>query len=133
MSPTPGARKAALWLTLVFVAGGGLGAILEYAVLRHGTAVAATADNEAARRARMMERLDQELHLTADQRATLEQILTGLHGEYRTIHAQIDPQINDARQKARGGIRAILTPEQKPKFEDFLKRFDEERKRKSGQ
>jgi Spy/CpxP family protein refolding chaperone len=37
--------------------------------------------------------------------------------------------MEQARQKGRDQIRAILTPEQKPKFEEFLKRMDEERKR----
>jgi Spy/CpxP family protein refolding chaperone len=37
--------------------------------------------------------------------------------------------MDQARQKGRDQIRAILTPEQKPKFEEFLRRLDEERKR----
>ena len=36
--------------------------------------------------------------------------------------------MDQARQKGRDQIRAFLTPEQKPKFEEFLKRMDEERK-----
>jgi Spy/CpxP family protein refolding chaperone len=35
--------------------------------------------------------------------------------------------IDAARQKGRDQIREILTPEQKPKFEEFLKRLDEAR------
>ena len=38
--------------------------------------------------------------------------------------------MNEAREKARSRIREILTPEQKPKFEELLKRLDEERKRR---
>ena len=37
-------------------------------------------------------------------------------------------QIEQVRQKGRDQIRAILTPEQKPKFEDFLRELDQKRK-----
>jgi Spy/CpxP family protein refolding chaperone len=40
--------------------------------------------------------------------------------------------MDQQRQKSRDQIRALLTPEQKPKLEEFLKRLDEERKRNSG-
>jgi Spy/CpxP family protein refolding chaperone len=51
------------------------------------------------------------------------------HGETKTVHDQTDAQIEAIRQKGRNEVRSILTPEQRPKFEEFLKRFDEERKR----
>jgi len=35
-------------------------------------------------------------------------------------------------QKGRDDIRAILSPEQKPKFEEFLKNLDDQRKRNSS-
>jgi Spy/CpxP family protein refolding chaperone len=133
MSTTPAARTAAVWLAIVFLLGAGLGAVVGFGVSRHSTASAAPAETESVRRAHMVERLDQELHLTDSQRATLNQILTGLQAQYKSIHLQINPQIDDARQKARGQIREILTPEQKPKFEDFLRRFDEEHKRRGSQ
>jgi len=40
-----------------------------------------------------------------------------------------DAQLDAVRQKGRAEVRAILTSEQLPKFEEFLKRMDEERKR----
>ena len=43
-----------------------------------------------------------------------------------------DAQIGLLRQKGRDEIRAILTPEQKPKFEEFLRKLDEERKRNAS-
>jgi len=52
-----------------------------------------------------------------------------VQAEYKAIHQSTDPQINEARQKGRERIREILTPEQKPKFEEFLIRLDEERKK----
>jgi Spy/CpxP family protein refolding chaperone len=51
------------------------------------------------------------------------------HAESKAIHDQTDAQIDKVRQEAREEIRAILTPEQKPKFEEVLQRLDMERKR----
>jgi Spy/CpxP family protein refolding chaperone len=67
--------------------------------------------------------------LTPEQRQQLEAILMQLHSEYKALHEQSDAQIDQARQQGRNRIRAILTPEQQPKFEEFLKRMDEERRR----
>jgi hypothetical protein len=45
----------------------------------------------------------------------------------------MDPQIEAVRQKTREKIRAVLTEDQKPKFAEFLRKMDEERKRNGGQ
>jgi len=41
----------------------------------------------------------------------------------------MEPQIDAIRQKNRDKIRALMTPEQKPKLEEFLRKLDDERKR----
>jgi len=47
----------------------------------------------------------------------------------KVIHDQNDARLEQERQKGRDQIRAILTPKQKPKFEEFLRKHDEEKKR----
>jgi len=47
---------------------------------------------------------------------------------YEPVRAQADL----VRQQGRENIRAILTPEQRPKFEEVLRRIDEERKKRGG-
>ncbi len=122
-------RKAALWVGVVFLLGAALGGMIGY-VFAHHTALAAPPQmNETARRAQKVQRLTQELDLSADQAKQLDVIMASVQAQYKAIHQTTDPQINEARQKGREQIRAILTPEQKPKFEEFLKRLDEERKR----
>ena len=122
-------RKAALWVGVVFLLGAALGGMIGY-VFAHHTALAAPAQlTETARRAQKVQRLTQELDLSADQAKQLDVIMASVQAQYKAIHQTTDPQINEARQKGREQIRAILTPEQKPKFEEFLKRLDEERKR----
>ena len=85
--------------------------------------------SEPERRARRVEELSRELTLTPEQAKQLDAILLLRHTQSRTLHEQGETQIEQVRQMGRNDIRAILSPEQKPKFEEFLKRTDEERKR----
>jgi Spy/CpxP family protein refolding chaperone len=129
MNETSATRKAAVWVGIVFLLGVALGGIAGYAFAHRGYAVGAASTNEIARRQQRVEQLTQELSLTTAQRQQLDVILAGMVGQFKTIRKQIEPQMDVAREKGRNQIRAILTPEQKPKFEDFLKRLDEERKK----
>lgn len=129
MSEASVTRKAALWVGVVFLLGAALGGMLGY-VFAHHTALAAPAQmNEAERRAQKVQRLTQELNLAADQQKQLDAIMTSVQAQYKAIHQSTEPQINEVRQKGREQIRAILTPEQKSRFEEFLKRLDEDRKK----
>ena len=82
-----------------------------------------------SRRAHRVAELTQTLSLTSAQSQQVDAILQQRHAEVKTIHDQTDAQIDQVRQKGREQVRAILTPEQKPKFEEFLKNLDEQRKR----
>jgi Spy/CpxP family protein refolding chaperone len=134
MNESSAKRRAALWVAVVFVLGAALGGVFGYFYGHRSTVAAANPPlSEPQRRAQRVEQLTQELGLTNDQRQQLDSTLSQLHAEYKSIHDQSNQQLNSqmdqARQKGRDQIRAILTPEQKPKFEEFLKRLDEERKR----
>jgi Spy/CpxP family protein refolding chaperone len=126
-------QKAALWVAAVFVLGTALGGVLGYSFARHTVSAAAPAPTQQLTVAQKVERLTRELSLTDTQKQQLDVILTEVHAEYATIHKQSDPLIEDARQRGRNRIRAILTDEQKPKFEEFLRKLDEERKRAAQQ
>jgi Spy/CpxP family protein refolding chaperone len=130
MNENSAKQKAALWVAVVFVLGAALGGVFGYFYGHRSTVSAANPPlSEPARRAKRVEQLTQDLSLTSAQSQQLDSILSQLHAEYKSIHDQSDTQLNQTRQKGRDQIRAILTPEQKPKFEEFLKRMDEERKR----
>jgi Spy/CpxP family protein refolding chaperone len=123
-------QKAALWVGVVFVLGAALGGVFGYFYGHRSSVSAANPPlSEPERRAQRVDQLTKELGLTEDQRHQLDSSLSQLHAQYKAIHDQSDAQTAEARQKGRDQIRAILTPEQKPKFEEFLKRMDEERKR----
>ena len=129
MSDTAATRKAALWVGAVFLLGAALGGVLGYLFAHRPVSAANPPLSEPERRAQRVTELTKELSLTPQQAQELDAILLHWHGESKAIHDQTDAQIDTLRQKGRNEVRSILTPEQKPKFEDFLKRFDEERKR----
>ncbi len=130
MNESSAKQKAVLWVAVVFVLGAALGGVFGY-FFGHRSSVSAANPplSEAVKRAQRVQELTQELSLTDDQRQQLDKALSQLHGEYKSIHDESDAQMEQARQKGRDQIRSFLTPEQKPKFEEFLKRMDEERKR----
>ena len=132
MTSSSATRKAAAWVGAVFILGAALGGVLGYVFAHRSYASTSAPLSDQGRRAARVQQLTQELSLTAAQAQQLDAIITRVQGEYRTIRKQTDPQIDQARQRGRGEIRAILTTEQKPKFEAFLKRMDEERKRNAS-
>jgi len=128
MNEMSASRKAALWVGVVFLLGAALGAVIGYSYEHHLVSAASNPLPEPARRAHRVEQLTQLLNLTSAQSQQVDSILLRRHTEVKTIHDQTDAQIDQVRQKGRDQIRAILTPEQKPKFEDFLKDLDQKRK-----
>ena len=129
MTDTPATRKAALWVGAVFLLGAALGGVLGYLFAHRPVNAANPPLSELERRAHRVEELTKELSLTPQQAQELDGILLHWQGETKAIHDQSEAQIEAIRVKGRNEVRAILTPDQKPKFEDFLKRHDEERKR----
>ena len=63
----------------------------------------------------------------------MDGLLTLAHVDFQSVRTknaqQLESDMDQERHKSRDQMRAILTPEQLPKFEDFLKRLDEERKK----
>jgi hypothetical protein len=84
-----------------------------------------------ARRAQKREQLKRDVDLTPDQQKQVAAILDQAQVEYKAVHDVMEPQIDAIRQKNRDKIRALMTPEQKPKLEEFLRKLDDERKRNS--
>jgi Spy/CpxP family protein refolding chaperone len=128
MNEATAKQRAAVWVAVVFLLGVLLGGVVGYVFAHHPVSANAPLSPQE-RRAQKVEELTRGANLTPEQRQQLEAILTQLHSEYKTLHEQSDAQIDQARQKGRNQIRAILAPEQKPKFEEFLRKMDEERKR----
>jgi Spy/CpxP family protein refolding chaperone len=128
MSDATAKQRAALWVAVVFLLGVALGGVVGY-IFAHRGVSANMQITVAQRRAQKVEELTSMAKLTPEQRRQLESILSELHAQYKTL----DDERDDARQKSRSKIRAILTPDQVPGFEEFLRKIDDERKRMTPQ
>jgi Spy/CpxP family protein refolding chaperone len=70
-----------------------------------------------------------ELQLTSEQQTQLGGIIDDTRAKWHALYAPLDAQHEQIRQEGRSRIRAILTPEQLPKFDAFMQRIDEQRKK----
>jgi hypothetical protein len=120
-------RKAIALLFLVLVLGIALGAVGTMAVNRRVYGARLRGANPA----RPVARLTQDLNLTGDQIKQVSGILTDMQSKYDAIRQQMSPQFEQVRQQGREQIRQLLTGDQQPKFEEFLGRVDEDRRRRN--
>ena len=124
MNEATAKQRAAVWVAVVFLLGAALGGVMGY-IFAHRAVSANMMLTVTQRRAQRVEELTQMARLTPHQRQQLDGILSDLHAQYKTLDSERD----DARQKSRNKIRQILTQDQIPGFEEFLRKVDEERKR----
>jgi hypothetical protein len=124
MNEATAKQRAAVWVAVVFLLGASLGGVVGY-IFAHRAVSANMVMTVSQRRAQKVEELTRMAHLTPDQRQQLDGILSDLHGKYKTL----DDERDDARQKSRNKIRGILTQDQIPGFEEFLRMIDQERKK----
>ena len=123
-------KKAAIWLALVFVLGTATGGVFGYSLARRSYASTRTAvPSEAERRAKKIAEMTQTIGLTAEQAQKADGIIKNAQSEIRAIHDKSDADVDVVRMKNREQVRSLLTPEQLPKFEQFVQRMDEERKK----
>ena len=120
-------REAALLVLVVFLLGvllGGLGNHVwgERVWGRQNPLGSPTRDQ-------LVHDLTRELDLTASQEQQLGAIVDDTRAKIRTAYVPAEAQREELRQQGRARIRAILTPEQLPKFEAFMQRLDEQRKK----
>lgn len=121
-------RKATVLVIFVFLLGIALGAVGMRMAEKRVWGDRREDRGRAGGPARMVESLTQELALTAEQQQQLTSILEDSRKKYEATYTTIRPQMEQTRQEGRARIRAMLTPTQLPKFEEYLKRIDEERK-----
>lgn len=123
-------KKAAIWLALVFILGTATGGVFGYSLARRSYAAVKTVmPSEAERRAKKLAEMTQTIGLTPEQAQKAEGIIKEAQTEIRAIHEKSDSEVDVVRMKTRGEMRSFLTPEQLPKFEKYVQRMDEERKK----
>ena len=125
-------QKARLWLGLVFILGAAIGGVFGYSFAHRSYAATPgpTATlSEPERRAKRLAEMTKEVGLTPEQSTQIDQIIHQAHDEIKAIHDRTDADVDAVRQRAREQTRTLLTPEQKPKFESWIQRMDQEKKR----
>ncbi|HXE74242.1 MAG TPA: hypothetical protein VNN18_01220 [Candidatus Xenobia bacterium] len=122
-------RRAIAYLFLVFVLGAALGVLGTLWAGRTGWA-APGAPPSMRNKQDASEWLTRELNLSADQQRQLGVILDETAAQYEAIRDRVRPEYDQVRQQGRDKIRAILTPEQKARFEELVRQMDEERARR---
>ncbi|MGD1211977.1 MAG: hypothetical protein ABR973_11545 [Candidatus Acidiferrales bacterium] len=125
-------REAAVLFLVVFLLGlllGGLGSHLWGERVWGGSAPV----NTRPTRNEVIAQCTHELQLTPDQQKQLAAIIDDTRSKWAALYAPLDPQREQIRQDGRAHIRAILTPEQQLKFDDFMRRLDDQRKKDTAE
>ena len=122
-------RKAAMWIAAVFVLAAALGSVSGYI---YGHRAPGPPLSDDAKRQQKVATLTKELQLTPEQQTQVDAIFRDTQGKFQAIRKESDAQIEVARQAGRERLRTVLTPEQKPKFEEFLRKMDEDRKNRQS-
>jgi len=123
-------KKAAIWLALVFILGTATGGVFGYSLARRSyAATKPPVMSEAERRAKKLSDMTAAIDLTAEQSQKAEGIIKEAQAEIHAIRDKSEAEVDVVRMKTRADMRAFLTPEQLPKFEQYVQRMDEERKR----
>jgi len=120
--------KARLVIVAIFLFGF-VGGALSMKLYTRATATT-NADNERPRHY-FFETLNQKCNLSPDQQSQIHAICDDTFNKFHDIGKQVEPQMNQARQEGRERIRAILTKDQLPKFEELLTELDKKRQERS--
>lgn len=126
MAAAKARSEAAMLVALVFLLGillGGVGTHL------WGERVwGVRADVPVPQQKHLDVQLTQDLQLTGDQQKQLRVIIEDTQSKWRALYRPLEGQRDQIREESHDQMRAILTPEQKPQFDAFMKRLDEQRK-----
>ena len=88
--------------------------------------------NTKPTRDQVVQDLTTRLQLTTDQQKQVATTIDDTRARWQALYAPLDAPREQIRQDGRAKIRALLTPDQQLKFDDFLKRLDEQRKQEQA-
>lgn len=113
-------RKAWISFLIVFALGGVTGASLDGIYRLRATAsnpavTVSIRDTDA-----YFETLKRELALKDDQSEAMRAVLDRTRDDYKAVCADVRPRYDVVRERARGQMRALLTPDQQPRFDSIV-------------
>jgi Spy/CpxP family protein refolding chaperone len=122
-------RKAGFLVVLVLLLGVALGAVGTHYWEAHAYGHLALVPTHAE----ILQQMTEQLSLTSDQQKQVNAISDQIHARLRTLQDQMRPQADAIRSEGRQKIRALLTPEQQPKFDEFSRHLDDLRAKAAAQ
>lgn len=124
-------RIAALYLAVVFVAGGLFG-VVAHGLYSQKTARADRPPNPKEFRERYVAKLQKDLSLTPEQMPQVTAILDQTSDRFREIRERMSPELDAIRQQQRAQIMALLNPEQQGKYQKILDEWRLRREQEHG-
>lgn len=119
--------KAAVLVICVFLTGAVVGGLAVHVFGDRIWSTRASSASSLVTRDELLQQLSQELNLTPEQRTQIKATMDQTISDWHRIYLTVNPELEQARQQGRQRIRGVLTPEQLPKFEVFIRNLDEQR------
>jgi Spy/CpxP family protein refolding chaperone len=131
MQTSKARREAATLFCVLFLLGVLLGSFATHlwAGRVSGAAIQTQTRKNPPTRDEIVSNFNRELQLTPEQQQQLGIIIDSTQSRVRALYAPVDAQRDSIRKECHERIRAILTPDQVPKFDDFLRRLEEQHKK----
>jgi len=132
MENTKARREAAVLFVVVFLLGALLGGITIHLWQERVLGQPASSVLMPTR-AYIIDESTRELQLTPDQQKQLGVIIDDTRHKWNELYAPLEAQKEEIRREGRASVRAMLSPEQQLKFDDFMRRLDEQRKKEMAE
>jgi hypothetical protein len=124
--------KPILAAVVIFLSGAVLGVAGSRLYVQRAVARTVAGDTAHVERL-LMDRLDDRLGLTEDQRQALRPVLLRALAEFAALRRETRPRVDAILDRAVGDMKAELAPEQGRRLEDMAKRFKDLRDKTSPQ
>ncbi len=110
----------ALYMALVFVCGGVVGAFAHRLYTVSGVSANATTRNPEEFRKRFLADMKARLKLSDDQTAKMDGILEETRMQFHATRARIEPEMKKIREDQQQKISELLSPEQEAEWQKIL-------------
>ena len=133
-----GRARAALVIGAIVLGSALVGAAIDRGIVMHqqprrfrggGAMTPPTPEQEAHRRQNALDRMTNELDLSAAQRVAVDSIILRTDSSLRIIRSEMQPRLKQVLDSSRAQIQARLDPQQRAKFATSMSRLPKGRER----
>src|ERR1700723_621672 len=126
MQTTKARYEAALLVFVIFLLGALLGGLGNHMWGERVWGQQRVAPRGPLPKEQVISNFTRELQLTSEQQTQLGAILDDTRTKWESVSVPADAQKERIREESHARIRAILTPDQQPRFDDFMQRLDQQ-------